>query len=137
MVYLSMTFLFEIICPWIRQVYLGTEKAGNKVGRGGRGGGGQVLFVRGISNSEQTSTLVGAERVLVMAMDELEYGRLDARVQGSVSSRLFVNVLSPLKNTPEAIAQDWSRIMDRLLSKYATRLLKLGVDEIEVRRQMT
>jgi len=113
-------------------VYLGTEKGvGGKAKKGP--GSGQVLFVRGISNSEATHTQPGAERVLLMAMDELEYGRLDARVQGSVSSRLFVNILSPLKSTtPEAIARDWNRIMDRLLSKYATRLLKLGVDEIEV-----
>lgn len=29
--------------------------------------------------------------------------------------------------------QDWDQIMDRLLAKYATRLLKLGVDEIEIK----
>jgi hypothetical protein len=29
--------------------------------------------------------------------------------------------------------QDWTTIMDGLLAKYATRLLKLGVDEIEVK----
>lgn len=29
--------------------------------------------------------------------------------------------------------QEWSGIMDRLLANYATRLLKLGVDEIEVK----
>lgn len=154
-------------------MYLGTEKS-----KSGKKGASQVLFVRGISNSDMTSQNSGAERLLVMAMDELEYALLDSRVTGSVSSRLFLHMLSEFKSDPATLSkvghghpptplpihfpthltrlltappiatpcpsspwppsccvsvQEWSGIMDRLLANYATRLLKLGVDEIEVK----
>lgn len=111
------------------QVYLGTEKSkGNN-----KKGSSQVLFVRGISNSAIKAESLGAERLLVMAMDELEYALLDSRVGGSASSRLFLHMLTEFKSDPLKLSQEWSQTMDRLLANYATRLLKLGVDEIEVK----
>lgn len=59
------------------QVYVGTEKsaaAGKKKGQN------QVLFVRGISHTKTAHTESGADRVVQMAMDELEYALLDPKV---------------------------------------------------------
>jgi hypothetical protein len=39
-----------------------------------------------------------------MALDELDYALLDARVPGSVSSRLFLNLLVPVEGAPKQIA---------------------------------
>lgn len=39
-----------------------------------------------------------------MALDELDYALLDARVGGSVSSRLFLNLLVPVGGDPKQIA---------------------------------
>ncbi len=39
-----------------------------------------------------------------MALDELDYALLDTRVSGSVSSRLFLNLLVPVEGDPKKIA---------------------------------
>lgn len=39
-----------------------------------------------------------------MALDELDYALLDTRVAGSVSSRLFLNLLVPIAGEPKNIA---------------------------------
>ena len=64
-----------------------------------------MLFARGISHGEQTHTPLGAERVLLLAMDELEYALLDPRVGESASSRLFLHCLSPVSTDPETLSQ--------------------------------
>ena len=53
---------------------------------------------------------MGAERVLLMAMDELDYALLDNRVGGSASSRLFLNLLVPVTTDPKTLAQEWNQV---------------------------
>merc|ERR1711988_288054 len=110
------------------QVYIGTGKAAT-----GKRGANQVLFVRGISHTASAQSEAGAERLLAMALDELEYASLDPRAASASSSRLFLYVLNEFEAEPMQVANDWSLLIGKLISKFATRLLKLKVDEIEVK----
>lgn len=51
----------------------------------------------------------------------------------TASSRLFVNLLPEISISQDEAFQQFRTIMDVLIAKYATRLLKLRVDEIEVK----
>jgi len=93
----------------------------------------QRIFVRGITHSEAVGTEVGAENALQKAMDELQLAMLDKRVLPTSSSHLFLHILAPFEASPEEIINLYKETMAGLISKYATRLLKLRVDEIEVR----
>lgn len=93
----------------------------------------QVLFLRSISLSEESASLNGAERIVTMAMDELERALLDPVVSETASSRLFVNILADIQLDLDTTLELFRNVMDHLVSKYATRLLKLRVDEIEVK----
>jgi acetyl-CoA carboxylase/biotin carboxylase 1 len=94
----------------------------------------QVLFLRSISLSEESNNTIGAERTITMALDELDRAVLDARVSDSASSRLFVNILATDQgvNLSQTLTK-FRSVMDTLIAKHATRLLKLRVDEIEVK----
>lgn len=93
----------------------------------------EVLFLRSISHSNESISLLGADRIISMALEELERAHLDPRVSSASSSRLFVYVIPEnALNTEDCIVQ-FESIMDILIAKYATRLLKLRVDEIEVK----
>jgi acetyl-CoA carboxylase/biotin carboxylase 1 len=111
------------------RLFLGTERSSTP----GKRDLPQALFLRAISNSEGTTSAAGAERVLLMAMDELERAMLDARVSDTASIRVFLNVLPDVTMKAEECAENFKLVMDRLISKYATRLLKLRVDEIEIK----
>lgn len=111
------------------QVYLGTENSGKPV----RGGPPQVVFVRALSHSSDVATSGGATRALLQGLDELERAISDSRVSETASSRIFLHSLPEIESTPEEIAQMYMSIMDKLKSRFATRLLKLRVDEIEVK----
>ncbi|KAL1495877.1 hypothetical protein AB1Y20_014521 [Prymnesium parvum] len=93
----------------------------------------QRLFVRGITHSESFATEAAAESALQKAMDELQLAKLDTRVLPTASSHLFLHILAPFDNTPTEIIDMYKETMANLIAKYATRLLKLSVDEIEVR----
>jgi len=111
------------------QVYVGTERSAKPA----RGGPPQVLFVRGISHSAGLVTATGARRALVQGLDELERAQSNAKVKAS-SSRIYMYSLPELENVDiEQLPKLYGEIMDSLKSKYATRLLKLNVDEIEVK----
>jgi acetyl-CoA carboxylase/biotin carboxylase 1 len=111
------------------QLYLGVPKVDSK----GKKSDQQYLFLRSISNTAETVSADGAERVLVLAMDELDRALLDSRVSDSVSSRVFLNILPDATMDVKEGIELFQRSMDALISKYATRLLKLRVDEIEVK----
>jgi len=113
-------------------IFLGKEKSLGLPG-GKRFDAPQVLFLRSISLSEQSATLDGAERIIVMGMDELERAMLDPRVSDTASCRLFVNVIADINRPLREVVSNFKAIMDGLVAKYATRLLKLRVDEIEVK----
>jgi acetyl-CoA carboxylase/biotin carboxylase 1 len=111
------------------QVYLGTEK-GVK-----RGAAPQVLFVRGVSHAPGLVSLSGARRALVQGLDELERAQANSKVSDQSSSRIFLHSLPELENIddPAELAKTFASVMDTLKSKLAKRLLKLRVDEIEVK----
>jgi acetyl-CoA carboxylase/biotin carboxylase 1 len=109
------------------QLYLASEKAGDKK----RGGGLQVLFLRSVSH--MTEDIVGAENAILLAFDELDRARLDPRVQPTTSSRFFLNILPHDRTGVDKIGDIWQSTMEGLISKHASRLLELNVDEIEVK----
>ena len=108
------------------QLYLGKVKVS-------KGEQPQVLFLRSISHSTDTPKFSGADRVLQLAMDELDRALLDPRVSETASSRVFVNILPEVALPIKDSITTFQSVMDGLISKYATRLLKLRVDEIEVK----
>jgi acetyl-CoA carboxylase/biotin carboxylase 1 len=111
------------------QVFLGTEKTDKPA----RGGPPQVVFVRGVSSSPGIITLEGAERALLLGLDELERAQANSKVSGKSSSKIFLHSLPPLKDAdPLKLAADFKDIVAQLKSKYATRLLKLRVDQVEI-----
>jgi len=97
----------------------------------------QRVFVRGITHSSGLEDAGNAELTLQKALDELQLAVLDKAVAPSASSHLFLHVLSPFEASPEESIDKWNELMPALISKYATRLLKLRVDEIEVRAHTT
>ena len=112
------------------QVYIGTEKITKPI----RGGPPQVVFVRGVSHVPGLVSQSGARRALTQGLDELERAQANAKVNSQSSSRIFLHSLPELEDTTgEKLAEQFSDIMESLKSKLATRLLKLRVDEIEVK----
>jgi acetyl-CoA carboxylase/biotin carboxylase 1 len=112
------------------QVYVGTEKDAKPV----RGGPPQVVFVRGLSHMPGLVTEHGAKRALMQGLDELERAQANSKVSDQSSSRIFLHSLVELDGTtPEQVAVRFQEIMGRLKSQLAQRLLKLRVDEIEVK----
>jgi len=109
------------------QVYIGTEKTAKRFAP-------QVVFARGISHSKGLVTAAGSRRALLQGLDELERAQSNSKVTSQSSSRIFLHSLPELEDTsPEELASNFESIMGMLKSKLATRLLKLRVDEIEVK----
>jgi len=93
----------------------------------------QRVFVRGITHSDGLGEAAAAENSLQKGMDELQLAMLDKSIGSTASSHLFLHVLTPFESSPEALIDGFKETMSTLISKYATRLLKLRVDEIEIR----
>jgi acetyl-CoA carboxylase/biotin carboxylase 1 len=110
------------------RVYLGTEAEPQNPRRPSP----QALFLRTVSYSNQI-TLEYAEKLLLSGLDELDRAMLDPRVLNTASSRMFLNLPTPLDLGTADTMEYFSEIMDSLLSRHASRLLKLRVDEIEVK----
>eukprot|EP00597_Dinobryon_sp_UTEXLB2267_P000919 CAMPEP_0170061150 /NCGR_PEP_ID=MMETSP0019_2-20121128/2827_1 /TAXON_ID=98059 /ORGANISM="Dinobryon sp., Strain UTEXLB2267" /LENGTH=2072 /DNA_ID=CAMNT_0010266911 /DNA_START=9 /DNA_END=6227 /DNA_ORIENTATION=+ len=116
------------------QLYLGHEKvagAGKKTVSDH-----QVLFWRAISLTPDAVTTAGADKAISMALDELERAALDPRVSDTSSSRLFVNIIPDIDIGLHRCVDHFKHIMDSLMSKYATQLVKLRVDEIEIKMRV-
>lgn len=97
----------------------------------------QVLFLRANSFSKDSVAPNGAERIVLGALEEIERVFLDPRLAPELTAtRLFVNVMPDVNMSQSAAISQYQRIMDKLVSKYATRLLKLRVDEIEVKMRV-
>lgn len=112
------------------QVYLGLEKSPKP----SRGGPQQVVFLRAISHSPGMVSVSGARKFLLQGLDELERAQASSKVNTQSSSRIFLHSLRELEDTtPKEIAGLFNKIMGELKSSLATRLLKLRVDEIEVK----
>ena len=118
------------------QLYLGREKTAGDAKKK-KGDAQQVLFLRSISLSPESVTKDGAERVFQMALDELDRAALDSRVSDTASSRVFLNILPEVKLSAQQAVTQFEATMEYLIAKYAKRLLKLNVDEIEVKVRVT
>jgi len=93
----------------------------------------QRLFARGVTHSEGMSSFAAAEATLLKSLDELQLAFLNKRVLPTASTHLFLHVLPTVDLAPAELIAAFKDIMADLISKHATRLLKLSVDEIEVR----
>ena len=112
------------------QVYIGTEKSNKPV----RGGPPQVVFLRGISHSPGLDTVSGARRALTQGLDELERAQSNPKVNSQSSSRIFLHSMPEMDDiTPKEMAAKFDKIMESLKSRLAKRLLKLRVDEVEIK----
>jgi len=112
------------------QVYIGTEKTKMSV----RGGPPQVVFVRGISHAPGLISFAGSRRALVQGLDELERAQTNPKVNNQASSRIFLHSLPEIVDmSAEEVASEFAEIMGQVKSRLAARLLKLRVDEIEVK----
>jgi acetyl-CoA carboxylase/biotin carboxylase 1 len=98
-----------------------------------RGASPQVVFVRAISFSAEIATKSGAESALRSALGELERTFLLPGVSPTASSRIFLNLMPQYDISPSDAANSFYSIMETLLPQYATRLVALRVDEIEVK----
>jgi len=114
-------------------LFLGKEKAG---AHGANKNAHHVLFLRSVSIAKDSASPSGAGRIFHMAMDELERALLDPAVGDSLSSRLFVNIIADIQPDLESTLELFRTFMDQMISKNATRLLKLRVDEIEVKMRV-
>ncbi len=112
------------------QVYIGVEKTAKPA----RGGPPQVLFLRAISNSAGIVTTTGARKMLQQGLDELERSQSNPSVNSQSSSRIFLHSLRELEGvTPDEVGNNFRELIGQLKSELAPRLLKLRVDEIEVK----
>lgn len=113
------------------QIYIGTEKSE----RPNRNGGSQVVFLRTISHSANLILgTAGPKKALTQGLDELERAQSNPKVNLQSSSRIFLHSLSELKGvTPLELAMQFKDVMGTVKSQLADRLLKLRVDEIEVK----
>ena len=130
------------------QLWIGTEKADdNVVVTRPRP---MTVFLRAISHSVDTETQDGAERLLLAAMDELERAMLHPLITGAekpatpypvqyggASSRIFLHVLNEYEADTQSVVKNFKGILDRVLAAHSTRLLKLRVDEIEVKSRIS
>eukprot|EP01040_Poterioochromonas_malhamensis_P001981 gene1983-2117_t len=113
-------------------LFLGKEKATTP----GQKDRAEVLFLRSVSHSDDSASGLGAERIVQMALDELERATLDPRISDTASSRLFVYIVADINLKLSESLVRFRKIMDALIANYATRLLKLRVDEIEVKTRV-
>lgn len=112
------------------QIYIGNEKTERPV----RGGNPQVVFLRAISHSPGLINGPGARKALTQGLDELERAQASPKVNDQSSSRIFLHSLHELRGvTPQELAVQFKDLMGTLKSQLADRLLKLRVDEIEVK----
>jgi acetyl-CoA carboxylase/biotin carboxylase 1 len=97
----------------------------------------QRVYVRGVTHAALTAEASSAEASLLKSLDELQLAMLDQRVSPTASSHLFLHALTPFGSTAETVIKNFEEVMPALISKYATRLLNLRVDEIEIRAHAT
>ncbi|CAM9555517.1 unnamed protein product, partial [Choristocarpus tenellus] len=114
------------------QIYIGVEN-GPQTKRGKP----QTLFFRAISHRPETYTMEGANKALLLALDELERAMLDPRVSPTSSSRIFLHMMPELEMDPNEVVEIWKEVMDSLISRHATRIIKLRIDEIEVKARIS
>ena len=112
------------------QIYIGAERSAKP----SRGAAQQVVFLRAISHSTGLITASGARRALQQGLDELERVQSNEKVNLQSSSRIFLHSLREVEGaTATEVATRFKDVIGDLKSQLAPRLLKLRVDEIEVK----
>merc|ERR1711966_234917 len=109
------------------QIYVGSEKSSRR-------NPAQVVFVRAISHSLGLNSVQGSLRTLLQGLDELQRAQSNSKVTLQSSSRIYLHSLPEVQgSTPQEVASNFAIVIDKLKSILAQRLLKLNVDEIEVK----
>jgi len=90
------------------------------------------LYVR-MTTYSKDQLVEAAPRLLQQALDEVERARLDKRVAPTSSSRIFLHVVPAFDSPAELLVGNFEKVMKTTLAAYAPRLLKLSIDEIEVK----
>jgi acetyl-CoA carboxylase/biotin carboxylase 1 len=110
------------------QIYLGVEKnPKNKRAQP------QTVFLRALSHRATLFTKEGANRAMLSAMDELERIMLNPQINPTASSRIFLYIMPELQGDVGEIFENWKVLMDMLVARHATRMLRLNIDELEVK----
>ncbi|CAD7971753.1 unnamed protein product [Amoebophrya sp. A25] len=76
------------------------------------------------------------ETTLSHALDELARARLDSRVAAQPSSRIFINLLTQLAFSPEAVMRGYEASLLSALSGFVKRFLKYRVDVVEIKLRL-
>mmetsp|Transcript_45259 Transcript_45259/g.105887 ORF Transcript_45259/g.105887 Transcript_45259/m.105887 type:complete len:1502 (+) Transcript_45259:3-4508(+) len=113
------------------QVFLGTEKpvAGAAIKKAKAA---PNLYVR-LTAYDKDQLVETAPRLLQQALDDVELARLDGRVAATSSARIFLHVVPSFDSPAELLVNNFEKVMRTTLAAYAPRLLKLSIDEIEVK----
>ncbi|CEM11630.1 unnamed protein product [Vitrella brassicaformis CCMP3155] len=111
------------------QVYLGSSKAKMK-----KGPSPQTVYVRSVSHDRNIFGSEEAMRFMVDSLDQVQRAMLDPRVQSTASGRIYLHVIPMFEDTtPQQMQQTFERIIMELRRRYSDRLLKLRVDQIEIK----
>ena len=90
--------------------------------------------MRGITHTPGLTTVSGARRALMQGLDELERAQSNSKVTPQSSSRIYLHSLPEIEgSSPAEVAAEFDVVIDKLKSVLAQRLMKLRVDEIEVK----
>ncbi len=105
-------------------VYLGIEKRMR--------GSPQTIFLRDISHKDNFFAGNALENYMSSAMGELERTMLNPAVKPTASSRLFLHIIPEVGGDISQVSE-WQRRLQSAISQFAKRLLRLRVDEIEIK----
>mmetsp|Transcript_30431 Transcript_30431/g.51415 ORF Transcript_30431/g.51415 Transcript_30431/m.51415 type:complete len:2150 (-) Transcript_30431:120-6569(-) len=110
-------------------LYLGSEKTSKPTRRPSP----QSLFVRSFTNEAAFSSVESAEKMMVQCLDEAERALLNPKILPTVSSRIFVHVQPEWEASTEDITRRFKTLREKLVAKYSDRLLRLKIDEFEIK----
>ncbi|KYK69048.1 acetyl-CoA carboxylase ACC1 [Toxoplasma gondii TgCatPRC2] len=98
----------------------------------------QNVFVRRlIFENEVKSDFSDLPRILLDLLDVLDRCASDPRVSATASGRLFLHIVSPLNlASAKAVTEHFHKMMKRFRSEHNERLLRLRVDQIEVKMHL-
>lgn len=114
------------------QVLLATEKVDANAPPKRKGAPAPTLYVRSTTFTKE-KLVEAAPRLLQEALDNVELARLDKRVLPTSSARIFLHVVPAFDSPPELLVNNFETTMKTALAAAAPRLLKLSIDEIEVK----
>lgn len=133
---LKKTYLLERIHKEVRptsHIYLGEPPS-----LGGGKASVPEIFMRGLLYSRITPSSFGATLAdsLVVAMEEIEHAMLDPHVAKhgtTITSHVYLHFMSELEMGPDAIMSAFQETVNAHVGQQAATMLKLCVDEIEVK----